>query len=78
MSAVFSLRCRKRNIFKPRSWAIGSRFKNAIAITIAIKNQSKKIANRFSFHDRIAVVIVKSIGDFHLQIGQRLKNRFFP
>ena len=53
-------------------------FKTAIAIMIAIKNQSKIIANRFSFQIRIAILIVKSISDFHLQIGLRLKTGFLP
>jgi len=35
-------------------------YTTAIAIPIAIKNQSKIIANRFSFQIRIAILIAKS------------------
>jgi hypothetical protein len=47
-----------------------------IAITIPIKNRSGKIADRFSFRNRSAILISKSIPDFHVQIDQRLKNGF--
>jgi len=40
---------------------------------IAIENRSGKIADRFLFKNRIPVFPVKSICDFHLQIGSRLK-----
>jgi len=50
--------------------------KNATVITIAIENRSGKISNRFSFHNRIPIFPVKSICDFHLQIGSRLKTGF--
>jgi len=36
---------------------------------IAIKNQSGKTGNRFSFHNRIAILIAKSISDFSFAIG---------
>jgi len=48
----------------------------AIAIRIAIENRSGKIRNRFSFRNRIPIFPVKSICDFHLQIGSRLKTGF--
>jgi len=48
-------------------------FKNAIAIMIAIENRSGKISNRFTFYNRILIFPVKSICDFHLQIGSRFK-----
>jgi hypothetical protein len=51
----------------------GPDFENAIAITIAIENRSGKISNRFTFYNRIPIFPVKSICDFHLQIGSRLK-----
>ncbi|PKL65411.1 MAG: hypothetical protein CVV32_02805 [Methanomicrobiales archaeon HGW-Methanomicrobiales-3] len=51
-------------------------FETAIAIMIAIKNKSKIIANRFSFQNRIAILIAKSISDFQIKIGQRLENAF--
>jgi hypothetical protein len=41
---------------------------------IAIKNRSGKIGDRFLFLDRSAIFPVKSIGDFHFQIGSRLKS----
>jgi hypothetical protein len=50
-------------------------FKIFIAITIAIKNRPGKIADRFSFSDRIPIFPEKSISDFILKIGSRLKNR---
>jgi len=57
--------------------AIGSRLKKiTIAITIAMKNHSGKISDRFSFHHRIPVLIAKSISDFHFVIGSRLKSDF--
>ena len=51
-------------------------FQIAIAITLAIKNRSGKIADRFSFHNRIPISGSKSILDFHFQIGSRLKTGF--
>jgi hypothetical protein len=47
-----------------------------IAITIAIKNRSGKIDDRFSFQNRSAISGSKSDPDFHFQIDQRLKNSF--
>jgi hypothetical protein len=43
---------------------------------IAIKNRYGKIGNRFLLHNRIPIFPVKSICDFHLQIGSRLKTCF--
>jgi len=43
---------------------------------IAIENRSGKIRNRFSYHNRIAIFTVKSICDFHPQIGSRWKTGF--
>jgi len=40
---------------------------------IAIENRSGKISNRFHFDNRIPIFPVKSICDFHPQIGSRLK-----
>jgi len=51
-------------------------FEIAIAITMAIGNRSGKITDRFSFHNRIAILNVKTICDFHLQTGSRLKAGF--
>jgi hypothetical protein len=48
-------------------------FEIAIAITIAIKNQSGKIDDRFSFRNRSAISGSKSDPDFHFQIDHRLK-----
>jgi len=45
-----------------------------IAITIAIKNRSGKIRDRFSFRNRSAILRSKSIREFHFKIDQRLKN----
>jgi hypothetical protein len=39
------------------------------------QNRSGKIADRFSFSDRIPIFPEKSILDFILKIGSRLKNR---
>jgi hypothetical protein len=47
----------------------------AIAITIAIKNRSRKIADRFSLSDRLPFFPAKSIRDFHMETGSRLKTR---
>jgi hypothetical protein len=52
-------------------------FETVIAITIAIENRSGKIGDRFSFRDRIPVFAVKSISDFHLHFGSRLKIGFW-
>jgi hypothetical protein len=52
-------------------------FETIIAITIAIENRSGKIGNRFSFRNRIPIFAVKSISDFHMQIGSRLKTGFW-
>jgi len=49
-------------------------FQISIATTPAIKNRSGKIADRFSFHNRIPIFRSKSICDFYFQIGSRLKN----
>jgi hypothetical protein len=43
------------------------------AITIPIKKRSGKIADRFSFSNRIPIFPEKSISDFILKIGSRLK-----
>jgi hypothetical protein len=51
-------------------------FETAIAITIAIKNRSGKIGNRFPYRNRIPIFVLKSICDFHLLIESRLKNGF--
>jgi hypothetical protein len=48
----------------------------AIAIPIAIENQSGKISDRFSFVNRLAILISESICVFHFQIDLRLKNDF--
>jgi hypothetical protein len=48
----------------------------SITTTIAIKNRSGKIADRFSFRNRIPIFPAKSIRDFRFQIGSRLKNGF--
>jgi hypothetical protein len=53
-------------------------FEIAFAITIAIENRSGKISDRFSFVNRSAILILKSISDFHFQIDQRLKTGFRP
>jgi len=45
---------------------------------IAIENRSGKISNRFSFRNRVPIFPAKSISDFHLQIGSRLKTGFGP
>ena len=51
----------------------GSGFQIIIAITIAIKNYSGKIGDRFSFRNRSAISGSKSISEFHFEIDQRLK-----
>jgi hypothetical protein len=51
-------------------------FSFSIATAPAITNRSGKIADRFSFRNRSAILISKSIPNFHLHIDQRLKNRF--
>jgi len=51
----------------------GSGFQILIAITIAIKNYSGKIGDRFSFRNRSAILRSKSISEFHFKIDQRLK-----
>jgi hypothetical protein len=48
----------------------------AIAIMIAIENCSGKISDRFSYENRSANLILKSISDFHFAIDQRLKTGF--
>lgn len=45
----------------------------ASAIMIAIKNQSGKIGNRFSFRNPIPIFMGKSVSDFDLKIDLRLK-----
>jgi hypothetical protein len=52
-----------------------SDFHFQIAIMIAIKNNSGKIADRFSCSNRIPIFPEKSISDFMVKIGSRLKNR---
>jgi hypothetical protein len=52
-------------------------FRISIAMTIAIKNRSGKIAGRFSDRNRSAISGSKSILDFHVKIDQRLKNSFW-
>jgi hypothetical protein len=47
-----------------------------ISITIAIENRSGKIAIRFSFVNRSAILISKSIPEFYFKIDQRLKTGF--
>jgi hypothetical protein len=50
-------------------------FHISIAISIPIKKHSGKIADRFSCSNRIPIFPEKSISDFMLKIGSRLKNR---
>ncbi len=47
-----------------------------IAPTLAIKNRSGKIRERFSFRNRIPIFRSKTTHDFHFQTGSRLKNGF--
>jgi len=49
-------------------------FETFFTIPIAIKNCCGKIADRFSFGNRILVFPVKPIRDFHVKTGLRLKN----